>query len=265
MRRLTLMLLGVVLCSGCFRSATVITVKQDGSGVIDQDLGASPQAMALIRSLDSSGDRKSSAGAQMFGPEQAQSVAAAMGVRFVSGEPLKTDQVEGYRAHFAFDDVTKVRLNLHKDELTPGAAAAGAAASDTPSSPVTFGFTKRDDASVLTINIAEQQTPASRLLPQIGGRGASPQENAQAMAMITPMLRGLFVDLSLVVEGRVIKTNAPYINGSRLTLLQFDFDKVNATEGALQKLQQITDPKMLKGIPGVQMVTDPLVTIEFGR
>src|SRR4051812_23620723 len=94
MRRFALVLVGVVVCSGCFRSTTVITVKQDGSGVIDQDLGASPQAMALLRSFDTSGgDRKPSAGAQMFGPEQAQAMATAMGVRFVSGEPVKTDQV----------------------------------------------------------------------------------------------------------------------------------------------------------------------------
>ena len=73
------------------------------------------------------------------------------------------------------------------------------------------------------------------------------------------------VPASLTVDGRVIKTNAPYVSGSKITLLQFDFDKVNATEGALQKLQQITDPKLLKDIPGVRMVTDPVVTIEFGR
>ena len=83
------------------------------------------------------------------------------------------------------------------------------------------------------------------------GGGGSPQENAQAMAMMMPMLRGLFVDVSLIVDGRVIKTNAPFVSGSQVTLLQFDFDKVSATEGALQKLQQITDPKLLKDIPGV--------------
>jgi hypothetical protein len=73
------------------------------------------------------------------------------------------------------------------------------------------------------------------------------------------------VDVSLVVDGRVIKTNAPEVSESRLTLLQFDFDKVTATDGALQKLQQITDPKMLKDIPGVRMVAGPVVSIEFGR
>jgi len=262
MRRLTLVLVGVVLCSGCFRSTTTITVRQDGSGVIDQDLGASPQAMALLRSLDSSGSDQKRTTSQMFGAEQAQSVATAMGVRFVSGEPLKTDQVEGYRAHFAFDDVTRIRINLSQKDLAPAVSGGVAAEDKTP--PVSFGFTKGGDASVLTIKI-DQQSPAAGLMPQLGGRGGSPQENAQGMAMILPMLRGLFVDVSLVVDGRVIKTNVPAVNGSRLTLLQFDFDKVNATEGALQKLQQITDPKMLKDIPGVQMVTEPVVTIEFGR
>ena len=86
-----------------------------------------------------------------------------------------------------------------------------------------------------------------------------------AMAMILPMMRGLYVDVSLVVDGKIIKTNAPYVSGSQVTLVQFDFDKISATDGALQKLQQITDPKLLKDIPGIRMATDPVVTIEFGR
>ena len=49
-----------------------------------------------------------------------------------------------------------------------------------------------------------------------------------------------------------------------MTLLQFDFDKVDATPGALQKLQEVNDPSMLKDIPGVRMVTTPVVTVEFG-
>jgi len=101
-------------------------------------------------------------------------------------------------------------------------------------------------------------------MPQMPGGGSS-KDNQQAFAMLLPMLRGLFVDVTLNVEGRVIKTNAPYVNGSQVTLMQFDFDKVSATDGALQKLQATTDPKLLKDIPGVRMVTDPVVTIEFGR
>jgi hypothetical protein len=236
-----------------------MTVKQDGSGVIEHEVGASPQAMALLRNFSSSGGDATAAGdVQMFGPEQAKAVAAAMGVRFESGEPVKTADVEGYRARFAFDDVTAVRLNV-----SPG---PGAAAAEKPAEPpFAFGFAKGESGSVLTIKIADQKPGAHGMLPKMPGGGGSPEENAQALAMIMPMLRGLFVDVSLVVDGRVIRTNAPDVSGSRLTLLQFDFDKVAATEGALQKLQQVTDPKMLRDVPGVRMIAGPVVSIEFGR
>jgi hypothetical protein len=262
MRRLGLTLLAVVVCSACFRSTTTITVKQDGSGVIDQEIGASAQAMAMLRNFSASGgDKKPAADMQMFGPEQAQAAAAAMGVRFVSGEPVKTAEVEGYRAHFAFDDVTKVKFSVNKTPPSPGAVAA-----EKPEDPpFAFGFAKRNGSSVLTITMPEPKPGESGMMPKMPGGGGSPQDNAMALSMIMPMLRGLYVDVSLVVDGRIIKTNAPFVSGSQVTLVQFDFDKVSATEGALQKLQQITDPKLLKDIPGIRMPIDPVLTIEFGR
>ena len=128
------------VASGCFRSTTTITVKQDGSGTIDQEIGASAGAMALLRNFASGdqADKKTSADVQLFGPEQAQAAAAAMGVRFVSGEPVKTAEVEGYRAHFAFDDVTKVKFSVNKTPPGPGAGAAEKA--EDP--PFAFGFAK---------------------------------------------------------------------------------------------------------------------------
>jgi hypothetical protein len=263
MRRLGFLLLAVVVTSGCFRSTTTITVKQDGSGVIDQEIGASAGAMALLRNFSSGdqADKKASAEMQLFGPEQAQAAASSMGVRFVSGEPVKTAEVEGYRAHFAFDDVTKVKFSVNKTPPSPG----GTPAEKPEDSPFAFGFAKGNGSSVLTINIPPPKPGEAGMLPKLPGGTGSQQDNAMAMAMILPMLRGLYVDVSLVVDGKIIKTNAPYVTGSQVTLVQFDFDKVSATDGALQKLQQITDPKLLKDIPGVRMPLDPVVTIEFGR
>ena len=257
MRRVGLILLVAALASGCLRATTTITVKQDGSGTLDQEIGATPQALAMLRSFDAGGGDKPG-NVQMFGPEQAEAAAKSMGVRFVSGEPIKTAESEGYRAHFAFDDVTKVKFDMIKTPASPTAEKSTAP-------PVGFAFTKGDGSSVLTITMPDQQSGAGTLLNQLPGGGAQSKDSQQAFAMLMPMLRGLFVDLTLNVEGRVIKSNAPYVNGSQVTLLQFDFDKVNATPGTLQKLQSITDPKLLKDIPGVRMVTDPVVTIEFGR
>jgi hypothetical protein len=261
MRRLGVTLLAVIVTSGCLRSTTTITVKQDGSGTIDQEIGASTGAMAMLRNFaGGQTDNKASADMQLFGPEQAQATAAAMGVRFVSGEPIKTAETEGYRAHFAFDDVTKVKLN--KNPPTPGVTGTTSKA-DEP--PFAFAFAKGTGSSVLTINIPQPKPGETGMLPKLPGGTGSQQDNQMAMAMMLPMLRGLFVDVSLLVDGKIIKTNAPYVSGSQVTLVQFDFDKVTATDGALQKLQQITDPRMLKDIPGVRMPVDSVLTIEFGR
>jgi hypothetical protein len=262
MQRLTfavMAVLAIVVSSGCFRVTTKITVRQDGSGVIDQDVGASAPALALLRNFGGGrGDTK--ADVQLFGPEQAQAAAAAMGVRFVSGEPVKTPEMEGYRAHYAFDDVTAIKFNMKQG--TPSQVDPAAPAPSEP--PLAFGFTKGPSSSTLTIRVP-QEAGQGGLLPKVPGGGSSPEQNAQALSMITPMLHGLFVDVTLAVDGRVIKSTAPGMTGPNLTLVQFDFDKVAASDGGLQKLQQITDPKELKGIPGITLLSDPVVTIEFAR
>ena len=72
----------------------------------------------------------------------------------------------------------------------------------------------------------------------------------QAMTMMKMMMRGLFVDVGLNVNGRILKSNAPYVEGSRVTLLQIDFDKLLADESALLKLQNAKDIKTLAKCPG---------------
>ena len=98
-----------------------------------------------------------------------------------------------------------------------------------------------------------------------GGSDADKAQMAQAMAMMKMMMRGLFVDVGLNVNGRILKSNAPYVEGSRVTLLQIDFDKLLADESALLKLQGAKDIKSLANVPGLKVVAEPTVTIEFSR
>ena len=78
-------------------------------------------------------------------------------------------------------------------------------------------------------------------------------------------MQGLFVDISLDIDGRIIKTNAPHVSGSRLTLLQIDFDKLLADETGLQKFQSASDLKSLGNIAGLKLPTEPKVTVEFAK
>jgi hypothetical protein len=256
------------LCSACLRATTTITVRQDGSGLIDQEVGASPQAMAMLKQFaGAAAEQEKGAAApapqSIFGEAEAKKMADQMGVKFLSGEPIKTAELEGYRAHYGFDDVTKLKVKMNQN-TTAGLTES----KSTAEPPFSFQFEKRGASSLLTINMPEQKPGASTPLNQLGIGGGGSQnaaQNEQALAMMKTMMKGLYVDVTLAVDGKVIKTNAPYVNGSRVTLVQMDFDKLLATEGALQKLQQANDPRTLKDVPGLKVVAEPKLMIEFGR
>lgn len=266
MRRLILLVALAVACTGCFRATTTITVHPDGSGLIDQEIGISSQARALLSSMGGRGDASgANPDINMFGPEQAQKIADSMGVRFVSGEPVKNADLEGYRAHYAFDDISQVRLNRNQT------ATGGMSATKGGEPPFRFAFARRGANSVLTIQLpTDDQAAALPALPGVNGQGAAgadqSPESQQAMAMASTLLRGLYVDVSLAMDGRIVRSTAPaaLVDGSKVTLFQIDFDKLLASPGALQKLQQ-KDPKVLRELPGIKLVEGPTLEIEFAR
>jgi hypothetical protein len=257
LRRCSFALL-VALCSGgCLRSTTTIDLNADGSGTIVQETAVSAQALGMLQGLagaNPTGDKPP----QLFGEEQARKAAATMGVTFVSGEPVKTGELEGYRARYAFDDISKVTVNM--DQGT-GNVAPG---TETKKPPFGFTFKRGSAASVLTIHMPDQ-TPGAPGALSLPGADADKAQAAQAMAMMKTMMRGLYVDVALNVNGRILKSNAPYVEGSRVTLMQIDFDKLLSDEAALLKLQNAKDIKSLASVPGLKVVAEPRVTIEFSR
>jgi hypothetical protein len=256
MKRFAILLLVAAACSACLRSTTVISLKPDGSGTIVQETGMTAQAVAMLKSMQASGGNQGNAPKELFGEQEARKAADTMGVKFVGGEPIK-GQLEGYRARFAFDDIRQIKMQLSQD---PTADLAKGATADPPFG---FEFEKGAAASRLIIKMPDLKSPAGSMgLP---AEGANPEQMQQAMAMMKVMMAGMFVDVSLDVDGRIVKTDAPYVQGSRVTLMQIDFDKLLADEGSLMKLQKATDIKSLAGVPGLKVLTNPKVTVEFAK
>jgi hypothetical protein len=247
--------------AGCLRSTTAIDLRPDGSGTIVQETALSAQALAMIKGFGAGNQTGGGAPPGIFGEEQARKTAESMGVTFVSGEPFKSNELEGYRARFAFDDIAKVRVNM--EESAAGMSGGG----NSKQPPFRFTLDRGATSSLLTIQLPEQTPGSPKLLPDLPGAGANSDkaQAAQAMAMMKMMMKGLFVDVSLNVNGRILKSNAPYVEGSRVTLMQIDFDKMLADETALEKLQAATDLKAISSVPGLKIVSTPKVTIEFAR
>ena len=179
-RRISLALLAFACASsGCLRSATTIHLRPDGSGTILQETAMTSQTLDLMQSLGSA-DPAATPKTEFFTEEAARKAAATMGVTFISGEPYKTGDLRGYRARFAFDDISKVVVNL-----------------DSSGSPLTeaerkdplfvFTFDRRPTSSLLTIQLPQDTSGTLGLLPgQEGASGSADKaEAAQAMAMIS--------------------------------------------------------------------------------
>jgi hypothetical protein len=263
MPRIAGVLFLAVACSGCLKSTTVISVRPDGTGTILQETGLSPEALAMLKGFaGAAGEQKGGAPPEIFGEEQAKKAASTMGVRFISGEPIKTAELEGYRARFAFDDVRKLQMKMNQNpvgDLGDGGKAGA---------PFGFGFDRRGDSATLTITMPQENPTAAleKMTPGLGSAaGASPEANQQALEMMKAMMKGMFVDVSLEIDGRIVKTNAPHVDGRRVTLMQVDFDKLLASAEAFKQLQGASDLKSLSAIPGLKMITEPKVTVEFVR
>jgi hypothetical protein len=257
----------VVACaaflSGCINSTSLVKVKPDGSGIIEQTLLVNTAAVkGLMAGMGGKGEIKESGG--VLNEAEFKRSAERMGVRPVSLTPMKEGGFEGAKAVYAFDDITKVRV----DQDPPMGSASGATVKPTSTTtPIKFAFAKQGGNSVLTVMV-DEKTAAP------GTKSSSPTTpdkiDPAMMQMIKNMFQGFKVLIDIEVDGKIVKTNADYVNGPKVTLLELDMQQLFENEAALAALQSKVGPgatiaevrPYLKDVKGVK-INNPTVTIEF--
>lgn len=261
-KRLLLVLPALLVMWACMEGERVIRVNPDGSGTIVDTVRLGEQARVMLAGLDEA-DKSTPAEKRAKKEAQLRERAAAMGegVTFVSWEPSVKDGPE--KVTYAFKDVTKLRI-----EATPD--SSGDSSKSEKKDPLTFRLARKGDRSVLTVAGAAPK-PGEKKEPKAEGDETSAQMQAQAMAMMKVMLKGLKMTSVVEVNGRLVRSSSPHVQGSRVTLLQIDFDKVAADEENLKRFAAAgDDPKSmdataLKGIKGVTFNPEPEITIEFAK
>jgi hypothetical protein len=258
-RRLVFCVLSVVM-SGCINSSTLLNVKPDGAGTIEQTILMNTAALkGLVAGLDAQGQLKAS---NPFSDEEFQKIAASLGkgVRFVSSSPMSQGGFEGAKALFEFDDITAIRI-----QQGPGAGSAmGTPVAMSSGAPVTFGFSRRDGVSVLTVTVDDKALPK----PRTADTKPMPSIDPAMLAMMKQMFAGFKVAIDLEVDGKIVKTNADYVNGSRITLLELELAGLLEDEAKLRELQGKLGASFaeirpyLKDIKGVK-VNHPMITVEY--
>jgi len=268
-RRLALFVLLASFVSGCINSTGLIKVKPDGSGTIEQTMLVNMQALkGLMAGMDPQGQMKQSGG--MMNEADFKRAAERMGVKPVSITPVKEGGFEGYKSVFAFDDISKIRVD--QDPQMSGSTSGSFSKAPANNNPIRFGFTRQGGNSVLTITVDEPTTTGAakeRADAPSGGKGTQDVDPAM-MAIMKAMFQGFKVGIDLEVEGKILKTNADYVNGSRVTLLEIDMAALLADEAKLKELQSKAGPgtsissirPWLKDVKGMK-INHPVVTIEY--
>ena len=137
--------------------------------------------------------------------------------------------------------------------------------------PVRFNFTRGAGGSTLSINFVDR--PGSGK-PDANASAAPPPDidfsNPMMMNMLKTMFQGFKVGVDLEVEGKIVKTNADYVNGSRVTLLEIEMAGLFEDEAKLKALQSKIGPgatiseikPYLKDVKGVK-INHPTISIEY--
>src|SRR5262249_35264403 len=110
--RFAMAALAILPLAGCFQSSTVIRVKGDGSGTIEQRLLLSEQALDQLRAFTILGGGNAD-NADPTAEPQARALADAIGpgVTYVSSMPVMDGKLKGRLSTYAFADVTQLRIS----------------------------------------------------------------------------------------------------------------------------------------------------------
>lgn len=254
-RLLTLLpLLASLASSACLDTTTTVRVNADGSGTIVARMLYTREGQQRLQdfaplfggggTLPKLTEEDARDGAARFGP----------GVTLVSATPI-TDQGDGIEAIYAFKDVNQLALGAAPGQLPMGDPSIGAGGP-----PIKFSLTK--DPSVLRI-----QTPA----PDFSAAAAlqpDPQSkpDAQLMSLVRNLVKGAHISVSVEPAGTIVKTNAPYVEGTRVVLLDVQLDQLFSDAGfaRLAALKSIDDLKtFVKETPGVKITLEREVSVEF--
>ncbi len=287
---IALSLLMIPFFHGCVQDTTVIHVKPDGSGTIEETTLFSNSMLELMESFSDSmavpetpkddQAKKDTAKkqtrddllAKMVKDAEMRAATFGKAVTFISAKPVKTESGSGYAALYAFQDINLVKVNQNPSDKVDGQKAEK---SESPPREefLLFQFTKGSPAK-LVISFPSQKdvvgdTSSPPDTPKADENSTRKEEDAQAAEMMKNLFQDMKVKISLHCEGTILKTNATYREDSTVILIEMDFGKIMSNAALLKKLNTVKPQSMeetkalLKNVEGLKIETNNPVTIEF--
>lgn len=262
---LVLGLLSVVLY-GCLQVDTKVNLNSDGSGTLVETFMMKKEVLNMFKELASSFDSTETKETDLFNEEEIRNKAANFGegVEYVSSEKISKNDFEGYKVTYSFKDINKIKINPSPDSQMPGSEMEG---EDNNTDLILFNF-KKGSPAVLTIIFPEEELKAEET-ESVDNTEVSESDSLDQLNQLVEMFDGMRVDVALNIKGKIVESDASYLDGNEITLLSMDFAELIKNKDLLiqmSKSDQMSREKfkeLTSVIHGFKIETKEKITTKF--
>ncbi len=260
-----LAVLCAILSAGCVDSDSIVVVQPDGSGTVTNTVFIKLGAIDLLRSFEGS----SSDPSDVFNDDEMRKAGVRMGegVKLESVKRLKKEGWEGARVSYTFTDISNLTLVTGAQAVWQGTEGA--------TTLISFRFAPAAGTTPAKLTILRPIREPSEDRAQ--SRDGSPKTDTEAdkatMQLFKSALEGMRLSILVDVAGRIVKTNADAVKGSKVPLEMVDLDQVLANGGNIEWFLAMHDGTMsladarrkMEGTKGFWIQLRPEVTVEFTK
>lgn len=219
------------LLSGCFHIEREIKVNKDGSGTLEETVLMSQQFIDQMKQMASSfgggkvEEERDEAG--YHDVEELKRDAAKMGkkVKYVSSKAMKKNNKLGYHVIYSFEDISKLSIIEN-----PADNILNNTAMKEDTEDIKFKF-KQGKTSELTICFPTEEEEDDYEEVEY-----EESVSDQDINMMKAMYAGMKISVKVIVDGKILETNATHQDGNVITLSEMDFDVIMENEEAFNAL-----------------------------
>ncbi len=259
-----ILLLFFISFTGCLEVKTVVNINKDGSGTVVETVMMSNQVLKMIAGLSNLADDSTRTKPfSIFNEKKLKNKTAEMGegVEYVSGGPVKTEKMEGYKVVYSFRNLNKLRINENPQNRVPINTMNSLSKSRNEFSRFIF---KKGNPSEVLVELPKEKSPKTS-----SKRKDLIKTGTEQNTEMLKMMQDLHISLYLHVNGKIDNTNAAYVKGNDITLYDIDFNKLMKDKKNLNRLNQLNTQnleelkQLMKNTPGIKVQLNSPVSVKF--
>jgi len=263
-KQLFLLIVSFTILSGCLQVDTTINVNKDGSGTIEEKVLMSDAVVDMMNQFMSSFQDSDNVAEEfnLYKEEELKEKSSDYGtsVEYISGEEIIIDGWQGYKAIYAFEDLNTITMETDPNAKVELDNSGGRKKNEYFS----FKFIPGEISEL----IIDRPEIKAELTTDKTTSGEESVDDALDDSFLK-LMEGMKVQLSLSFNGEIVETNATYVDGSTVNLLDIDFGELFKNKESLEMLKNnppnnLEEIKVIvENLPGMKIELQRPVFIKF--